>query len=1213
MSGSETAGNAGPEASGAPPLEVRVLGPVEVAREGRVVDIGGVKARALIARLLIDRGLVVSVDRLVDSLWGDHEGEGAEIALRSTISRVRKRLREAGAPEDLILTRAPGYVLDAPAEVTDAHRFEQLVVEGRRQLGRRRPSEATRLLKEAQGLWRGQAYSEVRDEPFARAEARRLEELLLAATETRIDAELTMGLHQGLIGELETLTSANPMRERLWSQRMLALYRCGRQAEALRVFQDLRSILVAELGIDPGHDVTWMEHAILTQEPGLDFPVPPEHDAETAGDPPAVASNPRHRFRVPMTPNESPFVGRTQESALLRGWWGSVREGEGRLLLVDGDPGIGKTRLVAELARGVDEDGALVLWGRCDEDPVAPFQPFAEALGRYFQSVSADRISRMPDWQLTELSRLVIRLGEHVPLLEEEAGDAESERYRFFEAVTATLNELSERRATLLVVDDLHRADQPTLLLLRHVLRSIDDAKFGIIVMYNDTEVPPDDRLRSMLADFRSVHPVESVHLQGLSRSAVEELAQSWPEVPSDLVTQLCRLTDGNPLFLDEMLRQLRYREDEHGGEGDAPVPPNLNPTEAIRELVARRVSRLPEDVIYLLQAAAVAGTECEAGIVGEAAGLMPSERLDAFDHAEESRVLRRVGEEVHDRYAFTHALVRDAIYGELLRGRRVRYHHRIAVAMERAHADALDPYVNELALHFSMGAVLGDTDKAIHYCMAAGERALRLLAFEEAVGHFTRGLEVAEQFGSHDRAVRCDALIALAEAQNRAGDTAHADENFEKAASLARAMGDAERLATTALLAGPLSYLGIVGASEDQIHLLEEASAVLPQEDSHLRAMVTARLGLVTVYSAGAPTQDVVERSLTLSTAAVAMARLLGDRGALGYALNARMHALWGIEPAPERLAIGTELGEIADDVGDELLALHGHMWCVRELLAQGDVDAVNDEMARFGVRDAGPAHPLEASYAYSVAAMMALVAGDFETGDSLGQRASEVADGDNELALSFYGALMAWTWWQRDQLGSVRDVLAAVIAHDRADYPTVWAGLALVHAEVGDTEGALAQLHSLSKLGWESVARDPSEGVSAALVAAACGTLGIAARDIALRVYEEMRPYAGTAIVIRPPAAACFGPADHYLGLLAGAAGDLALAEVHFEAALRLARRMRSAPFVAAAEVELARTLRQRGRDEGERVAVLLRSAEESALRMGLRRLARMAAEPG
>ena len=530
------------------------------------------------------------------------------------------------------MTRSPGYVLDVAAEMTDVHRFEQLVADGRRELSRRRPSQATRLLREAQDLWRGQAYSEVRDEPFARAEARRLEELLLAVTETRIDAELTAGRHESLIGELESLTGANPMRERLWSQRMLALYRCGRQAEALRVFGDLRSILVSELGIDPGHDVTWMEHAILTQDPGLDFPVPPEREDEVAGEIPGLGAG--YRFRARSAANETPFVGRTHESAVLGDWWASVCAGEGRLLLVDGDPGIGKTRLVHELARAVDADGALVLWGRCDEDPVTPFQPFAEALGRYFQSVSADRISRMPDWQLTELSRLVLRLSEYVPSLEEEAGDAESGRYRFFEAVTATLDELSDRRPTLLVVDNLHRADEPTLLLLRHVLRSIDDARFGIIGIYNDTEVPQNHRLRSMLTDFRSAHPVEAVHLRGISRSAVEQLVGRWPEVPADLVPQLCQLTDGNPLFLDELLRQLRYSGDEGSSEGDTPVPPNLNPTEAIRELVARRVSRLPEDVIYLLQAAAVAGNQFDAGIVAEAAGLTAAERLDAFDRA---------------------------------------------------------------------------------------------------------------------------------------------------------------------------------------------------------------------------------------------------------------------------------------------------------------------------------------------------------------------------------------------------------------------------------------------------------------------------------------------------------------------------------------------------------------------------------------------------
>ena len=196
------------------------------------------------------------------------------------------------------------------------------------------------------------------------------------------------------------------------------------------------------------------------------------------------------------------------------------------------------------------------------------------------------------------------------------------------------------------MIDDLHAADQPTLLLLRHVLRGTDDATVGIVGMFIDTEVPPAHRLRAMLADFRAVHPVATVHLQGLSSEAVEELVRGWPNAPPDLVPQLCRLTDGNPLFLDELLRQLGYREAEQSEEGDAPVPPNLSPTEAIRELVARRVSRLPEDVIYLLQAAAVAGPECEAAIAAEAAELTPEQRLDAFDRAVESPLAppRRAG-----------------------------------------------------------------------------------------------------------------------------------------------------------------------------------------------------------------------------------------------------------------------------------------------------------------------------------------------------------------------------------------------------------------------------------------------------------------------------------------------------------------------------------------------------------------------------------------
>jgi DNA-binding SARP family transcriptional activator/tetratricopeptide (TPR) repeat protein len=1199
-----------------PRIAIRVLGPVEVVAEGRPVDLGGVKARALIARLLVDRGLVVSVDRLVDSLWGDGDGQGAEIALRSTISRLRKRLRGAGAPEDVIVTRAPGYLLDVPADVTDVFAFEQLLAEGRRQLARLHPAESMRLLTQAQGLWRGTAYSEVRDEPFARAEARRLEELLLTAIESRIDAGLTMGRHAALVGELESLTSANPLRERLWSQRMLALYRSGRQAEALRVFQDLRSILVAELGIEPGHDVAWLEHAILNQDPALDFPVPVEpasvatHIGETPADPTAAG----YRVRIPTPTTEGALVGRDQETALLREWWTSVRNGDSRLLLVDGDSGIGKTCLVGDLARVVEGEGSLVLWGRCDEDPVAPFQPFAEALGHYFHVVSADQISQMPEWQLTELSRLVVRLREHVPMFGDEAADPDSERFRFFEAVTATLGELSED-GVLLVVDDLHWADRPTLLLLRHVLRNVEHSKLGVVGIFIDTEAPADHRLRSLSADFRADRSLEAVHLEGLGLEGVEELVRTWPKVPSDLAAQLFKLTDGNPLFLDELLRQLSEREaSSDGGGGDDSVPPDLSPSEAIRELVARRVSRLPQDVIYLLDAAAVAGPEFEASIVAEAADLTPDQRLDAFDRAEESRLLRRIGGDVLDRYAFTHALVREAIYSELLRGRRARYHHKVADAIERVHADSLDKYVNELAHHYYLGAALADADKAISYCMAAGSRALRLLAFEDAVGHFSRGLEVAERYGPPNQATRCDTLIALAEAQNRAGDSAQANASFERAATLARDLDDGERLATAALRAGPLNYLGIVGANEDQVRLLEEARSTLPEEDSHLRAMVSARLGLLMVSSARVPAPGVVRQSLAHTADAIAMARRMGDRTALGYALNARMHALWGIEPAPERLAAGTELGEIAADVGDELLALQGHMWRIRELLAQGDVDAVSDELARFQTRDTGPVHPLAASYGFNVEAMMASISGDFDRAEWLGEQALAAAEGYNDMALSYFGALMIWTWWQRGELAGLEHAIHDVIAQAPSERPMVQAAHALTHAEAGQTDEALSGLEGLSSIGWEAVADDQTEGAALALSAAVCGALGPRAGEHAALVYDLLRPYAGTAVVIRAPAAACLGPADQYLGLAASSMGDLALAEVHFEASLRLARRMRSDPFIAAAEVELARTMRQRGREgEQERAALLLRSAEESALKMGLHRLARRAADPG
>jgi hypothetical protein len=220
--------------------------------------------------------------------------------------------------------------------------------------------------------------------------------------------------------------------------------------------------------------------------------------------------------------------------------------------------------------------------------------------------------------------------------------------------------------------------------------------------------------------------------------------------------------------------------------------------------------------------------------------------------------------------------------------------------------------------------------------------------------------------------------------------------------------------------------------------------------------------------------------------------------------------------------------------------------------------------------------------------------------------------AEGYNDLSLSFHGGVMVWTRWQRDEMVSLGSMFGEVIVQALEGYPLLRTILALIHAEAGQPGEAITHLEALALIGWDVVAKDQSEGMSLALTAAACGAIGAQARDYASDLYEQMRPYAGTAVAMRAPATACMGPADHYLGLLAAVTGDLALAEVHFDAAIRLANRMGSPPFEAAAEVELARTLRQRGREGEERVAVLLRNAEETALRLGLSRLARMAADP-
>jgi DNA-binding SARP family transcriptional activator len=317
-----------------------ILGPLVVLGDGEEVSLGGIKPRAVLAVLLLHANEAVSAERLARSLWGEDAPEGATRTVQVHVSRLRKALGNA----DIIDTTPAVYRLRVGADELDAAQFERLVAEGRHALDGGQPERAATILRDALELWRGPALADLAFEPFAAAHVSRLEEQRVAALEVRLEADLASGGHTELVDELQRLVVAHPTRERFVAQLMLALYRCGRQADALDAYQDARRGLLAAIGIEPGPQLRDLQQAILRQDVALEADggvpeLPPELDTATA----------------------PPLVGRDDEIAWLRLRWERAREGSGALVVIAGERGAGKTRLAAELAGDAHRRGDAVL------------------------------------------------------------------------------------------------------------------------------------------------------------------------------------------------------------------------------------------------------------------------------------------------------------------------------------------------------------------------------------------------------------------------------------------------------------------------------------------------------------------------------------------------------------------------------------------------------------------------------------------------------------------------------------------------------------------------------------------------------------------------------------------------------------------------------------------------------------------------------------
>jgi DNA-binding SARP family transcriptional activator len=494
-------------------LEFRLLGPLEVHAEGRVLQIGGQRRRALLALLLLHANEVVSSDRLIEELWGERPPQAAATALQGHISRLRKLLNRDGTAEQILITRAPGYVLELEPDQLDLYRFERLREEARALRSVNDLAGASASLREALSLWRGPPLADLAYEPFAQGEAARLEELRLTALEERIEADLALGRHADLVSELEVLVAEHPFREGFCRQLMLALYRSGRQAEALEAYQRARRGLVDELGIEPGQPLRELEQAILRQDAALELAAEPAE---------AMAE-----------PSRGAFVGRERELGELRRGLEDALRGRGGLYLLVGEPGIGKSRLAEELIAHAKARGARVLVGRCWEAGGAPaYWPWVQSLRAYVRGREAEELRVELGEGAPDLAQLLPEIRELFPgLPAPQSPESEGARFRLFDAASTFLKAAAQAGPVVLVFDDLHAADEPSLLLLRFLARELGDTRLLVVGAYRDIDPTLSDPLAPTLAELARERVTHRLVLDGFDEPPSHSTSRSQPDV----------------------------------------------------------------------------------------------------------------------------------------------------------------------------------------------------------------------------------------------------------------------------------------------------------------------------------------------------------------------------------------------------------------------------------------------------------------------------------------------------------------------------------------------------------------------------------------------------------------------------------------------------------------------------------------------------------
>jgi DNA-binding SARP family transcriptional activator len=1146
---------------------------VDVEVDGRALAgrLPGRQGRLLLAYLAVNRHRACSRGELIDVLWPENPPAAAPAALSALLSKLRRLLGERAlvgrsevrlapdGPVSLDVEEAAAAARRAAAARAEA-RWADAAAAARAALA----ADPATFLPDCDGPWVVEKRAVLEG-----VRARALELLAEAA------------LRAGELGEAEQAASAAivaaPFRESAHRLLMEVHEAAGNQAEALRAYELLRRRLRDELGAAPGPAAMAVHERLLRGGPA---PQRTRPLAPRRWPAPLDAARERHAF-----------VGRSVETAFLEERWREAAGGARRMAVVAGEAGIGKTRLVAELAAVAHAQGAVVLYGRFDEEPAAPYQAVVELLRGWAGGASLAPLGERLGARAAELGAVLPELavaerdGGGEPL---RSGEPDARRLRFFDAIAALFGEIAGPAPLLVVLDDVHWADLPTLQLVAHLVRAPAPERALFLATLRPGEEP--EQLAALLERLRRDGTLERLALEGLDAAETGALVAALggrPSTPS-FVEALHGETEGNPFFIEEVVRHLADADGRLGGAlalQEAGVP------EGVRAITRRRLGRLGEPAREMLAVAAVIGRTFDFDVLEAVGPLAGDELVAALDEAVAARVLREDRERV-GRYAFGHALMRATLYDGLSALRRARLHSRVGEALIARRGT----HVGQLAHHFALAAPVDRPERAVDFALAAGRRADRLLAWEEAAGHYGAALRALELTGEPDERRRCELLLALGGSQERAG-APETRATFAAAAETARALGDAALLARAALgYAGRWSQLGRV--EDDVAALLQEALGALGDDASALRARLLARLALELYYA------EDPGRRLALSEEAAELARRLGDPHALATCLDARHYALWRPETVHERLQVAAELRRLAKAVGDRELELEGMGWSVVDLLELGAVEAADAQIEAASRLAASLQRPLYLWWTSLFRCARAQIAGEFDAAERLAEETLAIGQrGHAENAVHVYAQAMFNIRREQGRLAEVEDAVRRFIAM----YPAVPAWrctLALLHVELGREAAAREELDAIAAQGFDRLPCDANWLIAITLLAEVCGRLGDVAR--AGELYPLLEPYAGRNVVVGR-AATCNGSASRLLGILAAVRGDWERGERHFADALAMHAAMGARPWTARTQVAWAELRLARGaRGDAAAARLLLAEAVATADTLGMVALA-------